>query len=262
MAKRHLTEKHALYGLRKGSQGTLPGLKIHWVHRDSHGGTLRNKRLGRKERKISAKHPIHLVLKCNKESVPGGLRTPKRFKLIHELCDRYQKRFFVKVEQISVQGDHVHLVLRTMKRSGLQNFLRVFSGQIAQRFQKTGLMLLTVPVAFETMAAVDRDRAESIPARTQAQKQKNTPPQTVTGTPEPRAPRGQPSAVKNVTGTRNKRAQLWKYRPFTRVVKGRRAYFTVKDYVQLNEKEAQGLIRYRKERLRGLTRVEYERLWA
>ncbi len=51
-------------------------------------------------------------------------------------------------------------------------------------------------------------------------------------------------------------------RPFTRVVKGYRAYRTVQDYVQLNELEALGKIPYRKARLSGLRKEERDGLWG
>ena len=59
-----------------------------------------------------------------------------------------------------------------------------------------------------------------------------------------------------------RRRKLWKHRPFTRVVKGFKAFRTVMNYVQLNEQEARGVIRYRKERLRGLTEAEWRILWS
>ncbi len=62
--------------------------------------------------------------------------------------------------------------------------------------------------------------------------------------------------------TREKLTKLWKYRPFTRVVKSYRAYKTVRDYIQLNEKEAIGEIRYQKRRLKGLSSSEWEVLWT
>ena len=54
---------------------------------------------------------------------------------------------------------------------------------------------------------------------------------------------------------------IWKYRPFSRVVVGLKAYETVMNYVRLNEKEASGEIRYSKQRLRGLSMAEWEILW-
>lgn len=55
---------------------------------------------------------------------------------------------------------------------------------------------------------------------------------------------------------------LWKHRPFTRVVKGWKAYRIVRNYIQLNEKEALGVIPYRKTRLRGLSMKDWQLLWA
>jgi len=60
-----------------------------------------------------------------------------------------------------------------------------------------------------------------------------------------------------VTGTRS----LWKYRPFTRVIQGWKAYLTVYAYVLLNEKEAQGAIQYKKQRLKGLSLSDWDLLW-
>jgi hypothetical protein len=72
-----------------------------------------------------------------------------------------------------------------------------------------------------------------------------------------------------VTGTPNKSkiqlqklVSLWKHRPFTRVIKGWRAYKIVSDYIQLNEKEARGEIRYQKQRLRGLSSADWDILWS
>ena len=61
----------------------------------------------------------------------------------------------------------------------------------------------------------------------------------------------------NVTDTRS----IWKYRPFTRVLKGWKAFWTAKNYLRLNEKEASGIFRYKKERLKGLSLSEWELLW-
>ncbi|AZZ37665.1 hypothetical protein CIK05_12950 [Bdellovibrio sp. qaytius] len=80
---------------------------------------------------------------------------------------------------------------------------------------------------------------------------------------------GKQGLLKSVTGTpkASKKVQvsspkLWLFRPFTRVVKGFRAYKIVRDYIQLNKKEAEGKIAYKKERLKGLTSIEYAMLWS
>lgn len=118
----------------------------------------------------------------------------------------------MKIEQISIQHNHIHLLIRTRRRSQYQAFFRVTAGQIAQRFGKEGLF-----------------------------KKSN-----VTDTPA-----GSQGATK-----------LWRYRPFSRVVRGWKAYKIVRDYIQLNEFEVLGLIPYRRQRLRGLSSQDWEILWG
>lgn len=178
-----------------------------WTHRWSHGGSLRNLRRGRSSRPLSSRDPVHVVLKAQKLKIKGGFRTYRRYFLILHLVQKYSHRFFVKVEQISIQGDHIHLLIRASRRRGFQSYFRVLSGQIAQQFEKRSL---------------------------------------VTDTPahSPQLRKG-----------------LWMHRPFTRVVRGWKAYRTVRDYIQLNEKEALGDIPYQKDRLQGLSEQDRKALW-
>ena len=181
----------------------------HWRHRFSHGGTLRNQRAGRGARPLSTKDPLHLVLKIHREALGrGSLRSPQKMKLMHQLVQKYSRKFFIKIEQITIQGDHLHLLIRTSRRSFFQHFFRVLAGQISQQLAKHRM---------------------------------------VTDTPN---------------GLAAQARGLWKHRPFSRVVKGWRSYEIVRDYIQLNEKEAQQRIPYRKSRLRGLLPDEWQALWA
>lgn len=176
------------------------------VFKLSHGGELRQKKKGRGFRPLSTKEPLHLVLKVAKYRMRNrSLRAPQSFQLILEIINKYARYFAIKIEQISVQNDHIHLLIRTSRRKHYQHFFRVVAGQIAQRFEKTGLL-----------------------------------------------------AGARVTGT----PKLWKYRPFSRVVKGWKSYKVVRDYIQLNEKEALGVIKYRKKRLSGLSTSDWHLLWA
>ncbi|MCM2352947.1 MAG: transposase [Pseudobdellovibrio sp.] len=185
--------------------------KTHWQFRYNHGGILRKKRQGRKARPISTRAPIHLVFKTNVNSLRRGLRSPLGYFLIHSIVKKYARRFFVKIEQVAINHDHLHLMVRFSRRSQGLYFLRVVAGQIAQEFQKNGFLKSAV----------------------------------VTDTPE---------ATQKVL-------KLWKHRPFTRVIQGWRSYLTVRNYIQLNKKEASGQIRYKPQRLRGLSSSEWEILW-
>lgn len=183
--------------------------KIKSKFRFCHGGILRRFRAGRRIRPLSSKESIHLVFKARKSVLKQkSLRSPKTYVIAQKVIQRYAKRFFVKIEQISIQNDHIHLLIRCSRRSLFHYFFRVVAGQIAQTLQKKDLL--------------------SIP---------------VTGTPS--------------AGTK-----LWIYRPFTRVVRSYRAYRIAVAYIKLNELEANETIRYRKERLKGLSAGEWHIFWV
>lgn len=197
---------------------------IHHRHRYCHGGALRKLARGRGQRPLSGKEALHAVFKIDRSRLRHrGLRVAPCFQMIHQVVRQYAKRFFVKIEKMSIQGDHVHLVIRTTRRSHFHYFFRVVAGQIAQRFEQEGLLW-------------------------------GTHKSPMTDTPRPRISRKKPAGQK---GTK-----LWLSRPFSRVVRGRQAYRVVMDYVQLNEQEALGKIKYRKKRLRGLSSGEWEILWT
>jgi REP element-mobilizing transposase RayT len=239
-----------------------------WAHRFSHGGALRQARAGRSARPLSRREPIHLVFKTNKGLSGAGLRSARRFRLVQVLLRKYARRFHVNVEQVSVQFDHIHLLVRITRRSLFQHFLRVLAGQIAQQFQAHGLSLKPMPGRASKASVTDTHGP-------QTQRSKNKPDGSVTGTPGPRSQRAKSKPDRSVTGTpkdqapgqstelvQPKNLPLWKYRPFTRVIRGWKAYCVVRGYVQLNEKEATGEVRYSIRRLRGLLAEDLARLWC
>ena len=67
------------------------------------------------------------------------------FNLCHEILKKYSVHFFVKIEQYTVQNDHIHLIIKAYQTSSLHNFCRVVAGQIAQRLQKEGLATVSLP---------------------------------------------------------------------------------------------------------------------
>lgn len=115
--------------------------KINGQHRFQAGGVLRNKRKGRKQRPLSTKHPIHIVFKINKTCLKSrSLRAPKVFSLVLKIIEKYALDFAIKVEQLSIQNDHIHILVRMSRRAHIQNFFRVVPGQIAQISLIRGLM--------------------------------------------------------------------------------------------------------------------------
>lgn len=128
-------------------------LKYEWDHRYKHGGELRKKRAGRFSRPLSTKHPHHLVFKLHKQKLRHRtLRSASGFLLTQKIIQRYAKMFFIKIEQVSIQNDHIHMLIRTSRRSLFQNFFRVVAGQISQQFQKEGLLKLAVTGSPSTTA--------------------------------------------------------------------------------------------------------------
>ena len=199
--------------------------KTHWKHALTYGGILRKKKLGRSQRPLSSREPLHLVIKANKHTLrTGTLRSPYNRAIIERIIKKYAVRFSIKIEQYSIQGDHIHFLIRASRRFGYQYFFRVIAGQIAQQFQRAGVL--------KSMTG------------TAERPQNTTKPQSST----------EHRNCESSTG-------LWMYRPWTRVVRGYRAYKIVRDYVQLNEAEVRGVIRYNKQRLRGLSMAEWELLW-
>ena len=218
MGTGHTKKQHSKKNSQLRAQQSL--FKTHWKHRLTHGGVLRQKKQGRGARPLSNKEPLHLVFKIDKARLrQRSLRTGQSFALTKSIIEKYAKKFHVRIEQLSIQGDHIHILLQAPKRQLYQNFFRLVAGQIAQRFLKEGLLIAI------------------------SKKMTDTPSQ-------------QPLAVKS-NGTK-----LWKYRPFTRVIRGWQAYRIVRDYVQLNEQEARGVIPYRKERLRGMSSQDWQLLWS
>ncbi len=193
---------------KHGSNKQSSFFKSSSVHRFSHGGHLRRKKLGRGARTLSTQDPIHTVFKTERLRLRSrSLRTPQSFKLVLKIIEKFAKHFGVKLEQLSVQNDHIHLLIRSSRRRHYHHFFRVVAGQIAQSFAKNGLL-------------------------------------------------------STMTDTTSFSTSIWKYRPFTRLVRGYKAYQIVRNYIQLNEKEARGEIKYQKKRLKGLSTSDWQILWA
>ena len=104
-----------------------------------YGGDLRKKRAGRNERPLSFRRSHHIVFKIVKKNLRyQSFRHPKNFRCVQLLLKKYSAHFRVRIEQISYQHDHIHIMAKSSRRSNFHNFFRVFSGQIAQTMKVTG----------------------------------------------------------------------------------------------------------------------------
>lgn len=115
----------------------------------NHGGELRKRRSGRRQRPLSTKESLHVVFKINKNRLRSRtLRSVQAFQLTQKIIRLYSLKFYIRVEQISIQNDHCHLLVRTTRRSHFHNFFRVTAGQMAQVFEKEGDRAVVVSTIF------------------------------------------------------------------------------------------------------------------
>ena len=94
-----------------------------------HGGSLSVKRR-RSRRALATRKALHVTLKSD---LAVGARSLKlHHRRIQGLAERWGRRFGVKTYRFAVCATHLHFLIRGTTREGLQNFFRVFSGQLAQ----------------------------------------------------------------------------------------------------------------------------------
>ncbi|MDR3608694.1 MAG: transposase [Oligoflexia bacterium] len=99
--------------------------------RTEHGGAIRQ---GKRKlaRPLDPKRPLHLVLRSEKARGRLSLLYGQNWRAIERLTAKLSRRYGVRVYQFANSGNHLHLLVRGKTRKGLQDFLRVFSGKIAQ----------------------------------------------------------------------------------------------------------------------------------
>jgi REP element-mobilizing transposase RayT len=95
-----------------------------------HGGTAS---LGKRktQRALSVKRPIHLVLKSQR--AVGKRNLLRHRTLIENVVRKAQRRFSVRIYEMAVVSNHIHLLVKGYSRTELQNFFRVVAGHIAQK---------------------------------------------------------------------------------------------------------------------------------
>ena len=96
----------------------------------THGGEY-SKGKRKKQRPISIKKSMHIVMKSSKAKGSYSLRAIHHKTKVEELIWRYAKRFHIKIYRFSVNFNHIHFVLKAKRREHLQNFLRTTAGLIA-----------------------------------------------------------------------------------------------------------------------------------
>lgn len=97
--------------------------------RKEHGGTFAvGKR--RNQRPLSLKKPLHLVLRS--DFACGSRSLVRHRPLIEKVIAKAKKRFSIRVYEVAVVSNHIHVMVKGHSRRDLQNFFRVVAGHIAQ----------------------------------------------------------------------------------------------------------------------------------
>lgn len=94
-----------------------------------HGGTLALSRR-RSLRPLDSKKPVHLVLRS--DLAKGSRSLMRNQQIVLRVLQKFSYRFQIRIYEKAICGNHIHLVVKAKSRRNLQNFFRVFAGQIAQ----------------------------------------------------------------------------------------------------------------------------------
>ena len=99
-----------------------------------HGGTFSlGKR--RRQRPLSLKTPLHLVLRS--DFAIGSRSLLGHRPLIEKVISKARRRFCIRVYELAIGSNHIHLVVKGHRRRDLQNFFRVVAGHIAQKILRS-----------------------------------------------------------------------------------------------------------------------------
>jgi REP element-mobilizing transposase RayT len=98
-----------------------------------HGGSAA---IGKRksQRSLSIKRPIHLVLKSHR--AVGKRNLLRHRTLIENVLRKAQRRFHIRIYEMAIVSNHIHLLVKGYSRTDLQNFFRVAAGHIAQQILK------------------------------------------------------------------------------------------------------------------------------
>ena len=94
------------------------------------GGALLN---GKRKsvRPLSKKDSIHLVLRSIWATGKNSFLVSRNYKVIENIIQCFAKKFGVKIYQLAINGNHIHLLLRITNRPMYRAFIKAVSGKIA-----------------------------------------------------------------------------------------------------------------------------------
>ena len=191
--------------------------KSQFGKRAVHGGSERAS--DRKyKRPLSTKDFLHVVLRSSKAKGSHSFRNPKNLKKIETILRNQAKLSRITLDRFSINSNHLHLLISFKRREFYFQFVRAVSGLIARLVLRSER-----GPAFDSLSKTKSSELTKS-ARKTAASDRSTETQEIT---------------KTVAG-------FWDARPFSRIVKWGKSYFTLARYILRNELEALGFIKYQR----------------
>ena len=160
-------------------------------------------------RPLTSKDSIHLVLRSLWAMGPDSFLVKRNHRRIELIITRFAKKFGVRVYQVAINSNHLHLLLRITNRRLYRAFIKAISGQIASQVMGQQSFLDFVK---------SRKRSS--------------------------AGDGSRTALEGNKDGKNK-SGFWEFRPFSRIVNWGKDFKTCVKYLKQNVLEAFGFIAYK-----------------
>lgn len=168
------------------------------------GRLLHGKR--RKIRPLSSKEPIHIVMRSSWAKGANSFLSARNKNEIQKLINVISQKYFIRVYQVAIAGNHLHLILKISHRGNYKTFVRVLAGSIASHIMKKQSFKL-----FKN-SVLNQERGDPHPGATELQ-----------GISQ----------------------QFWQFRPWTRVLHWGKDFKKCCGYLRQNVLEALGFIKYK-----------------
>lgn len=108
--------------------------KDYWKQsgRKIHGGTYaKGKR--KTSRPFDSRKPMHVVMRSSKAIGTQSFRNFENQPLVDKIIRTYAMKFGVQIYKFSINGNHLHILIRAKRKEHFKSFLRTTAGLIARK---------------------------------------------------------------------------------------------------------------------------------
>jgi len=193
---------------------------------NAYGGELRNRRKGRGQRSISTKYSMHLVLRSSIAKGAWNLR--RHDSKIKNITKKFAYKYGVQLISLANVGNHLHMQIQLTNRHTYVPFIKALTSALAIAVTGASYKISIRSRAIE-LGIVDTRAIRNVSKREEKV--------AADGVTKRVAPLNKTHATKAPNKTP---LRFWDYRPFTRIVHGRQAFLTLRDYIEINRFEGRG----------------------